>query len=47
MASPLTISGTTIIASGSNGVPGHLDRARIEVRLVGQDGLAVVDRPSR
>ena len=47
MASPLTSSGTTIIDSGSNGVPGHLDRARVEMGLVGQDGLAVVDHPAR
>ena len=39
-------SGTTIIASGSTGVPGHLDGARVEVRLVRQDGLGVVDHPA-
>ncbi len=45
-ASPSTSSGTTIIDSGSNGVPGHLDGARIEVGVVGEDGLAVVDDPA-
>ena len=46
MGSPSTSSGTTIIDSGSNGVPGHLDGPRVEVCLVGQDGLAVVDDPA-
>ena len=46
IVSPLTISGTTIMASGSLGVPGIWIERGSAMRVVGQDRFAVIDDPT-